>query len=845
MDGVIKKEAGDPVLGHGTGFAGMQVKPEGDTQKTDVEIIKNLAHRNLLFAKEKYEHSYPHCWRCETPLINYATSSWFVNILKNKEKMIELAQDINWSPEHIKVGRFGNWLEAARDWSISRQRFWASVMPIWKCDCGEMKVIGSIDELRKHSDQKITKIIFIRHGESEKNILNIESDEVDKYPLTEKGRKLISKKAQELKNEGIDVVFSSPILRAKESAEIINEELDKEIKLDDRLSEIDFGKWLGLPVDEFWDEHERLRGSIESLMDYKFGETGESRNEVVARVREFLKEINQKYSGQTILVVGHGVINAAMRKVLYDISENDFRVQEVPKFELNHFFYLQADGKSFDLHKDVVDKITFPCEKCEGRMKRIPDVLDTWFDSGSMPYAQLHYPFENQDVFEKGFPAEFIAEGIDQTRAWFYYLHVIATNTKNSIAFKNVVVNGIVLAEDGKKMAKRLNNYPDPTYVFDKYGADPLRYYLLSSPVMQAENLNFKEADVAELVRGMFRMLWNSYSFFVLYANVDKFTVNSSQFTVGKNLLDRWIISELQMLIKDVNENIEGYELTRAARLFPFFIDDLSNWYIRRSRRRFWKSESDSDKKEAYETLHYVLVTLAKLMAPFTPFIAEEIYLNLTRSDATSDHPLLSKERVNNQPSPLQGEGATTSVGADEVISVHLENFPVADEKLIDEKLNGEMAKVREIITQGLQLRAQAKIKVRQPLAVANIKYEVSGMDLLNIIKEELNVKEVIADKNLSEEISLNTEITPELKLEGIAREIVRHIQEMRKEAGYEVDNRIKVCYTGSSEAFVKFGELIAKETLADELKEGKIEGADLEKEFDVEGEKVLIAIKK
>ena len=608
MDGVIKNEAKD--------FSGFHVKPLDDTQATDVEVIKYLAHHNLLFAKEKFEHSYPHCWRCDTPLINYATTSWFVNISKFKERMIELSGDINWSPEHIKDGRWGNWLASARDWSISRQRFWASVMPIWKCDCGEMKVLGSVKELEDLSGQKVT-----------------------------------------------------------------------------------------------------------------------------------------------------------------------------------------------DLHKDVVDKITFPC-KCGGEMRRIPDVLDTWFDSGSMPYAQSHYPFENKEQFEKGFPAEFIAEGVDQTRAWFYYLHVIASAIKDSRVFNNVIVNGIVLAEDGKKMAKRLQNYPDPYQVMEKYGADPLRYYLLASPVMQAENLNFKEADVAELVRGMFRMLWNSYSFFVLYANVDKFTPDSGyQKLKAKNLLDGWIVSELQILIKEINENMEAYELTRAARLLPKFIDQLSNWYIRRSRRRFWKSESDVDKKEAYETLHYVLVTLAKLMAPFTPFVAEEIYKNLTGEE-----------------------------------SVHLADFPVADEKLIDEKLNSEMEKVRDIISLGLQLRAKEKIKVRQPLAELFINYELQD-EFIDIIKEEVNIKKVTIDKNL-ENIKLDTEITKELRLEGVAREIIRHIQEMRKEAGYQVDNRIKIGYNGWPEVFSKFGELIAKETLADEII-GSLDNPDLEKKFIIEEWEVDISIRK
>ncbi|MFA6382795.1 MAG: isoleucine--tRNA ligase [Parcubacteria group bacterium] len=610
MDGLIKKEATD--------FAGMSVKPQEDHQKTDVEVIKYLAKNNLLFAKEKYEHSYPHCWRCDTPLINYATSSWFVKVTDVKEKAINLAKDINWSPTHMKEGRFGNWLSGARDWSISRQRYWASVMPIWKCECGEIKIFGSISELEKISGQKTT-----------------------------------------------------------------------------------------------------------------------------------------------------------------------------------------------DLHKHIVDKITFKCEKCKGTMRRIPDVLDTWFDSGSMPYAQMHYPFENQEKFEKGFPAEFIAEGVDQTRAWFYYLHVIGTAIKDSRAFNNVIVNGIVVGEDGKKLAKRLQNYPDPMAMFEKYGADALRFYLMSSPVVAAENLSFKESDVADLVRGMFRMLWNSYSFFVLYANIDKFQTQSEKLKVN-NLLDKWIISELNSLIKETNVAMENYELNKACRLLPKFIDNLSNWYIRRSRKRFWKSEDDNDKNEAYQTLYTVLLELSKLMAPFTPFVAEEIYKNLTGEE-----------------------------------SVHLVDFPMANETLIDEKLNEEMETARNIITQALQLRAKAGIKVRQPLSELRIKNCELRKEFADIIKEEVNVKEVIADKNNVEEIKLNTEITEDLRLEGQAREVIRFVQEMRKEAGYEVDNRIKAAYSGGDKIFAKFGDLIQRETLATEFSSGKIEQADLEKEFSLDGERIEISIKR
>jgi isoleucyl-tRNA synthetase len=617
MDGSFKEEMGE--------LAGLNVKPIENPQATDVEIIKYLAKNGTLFHKEKFEHSYPHCWRCDTPLINYATSSWFVAVTKIKGKMLELAKNINWSPANLKEGRFGKWLEGARDWSISRQRFWASVMPIWVCEeCGEKKVFGSVAELEKISGEKID-----------------------------------------------------------------------------------------------------------------------------------------------------------------------------------------------DLHKHIVDKVTFACEKCSGKMKRVPDVLDTWFDSGSMPYAQKHYPFENADGFEKTFPADFIAEGVDQTRAWFYYQHVISSGIKNSNAFKNVIVNGIVLAEDGKKMSKKLNNYPDPGEMFEKYGADSVRYYLMSSPVVAAQNMNFIENEVGEITRGMMRMLWNSYSFFVLYAEIDKFEADKNFDPKKLNgLLDKWLVSELQFLIRDFNSHMENYELHKASRLLPKFVDNLSNWYIRRSRKRFWKSEDDGDKNEAYQTLYYVLVELSKVMAPFTPFIAEEIYKNLTNGE-----------------------------------SVHLTDFPVVDESLIDEALNEKMDNTRYIITEALQLRAKNGIKVRQPLSELIITNYEMQEDFMEIMKEEVNIKNIISKTGPEKKVEINIELTEELKLEGDAREIIRSIQAMRKEAGYEVDNRIRVWYSGMSEVFdnKKLKDIIAKEILAIEvLSQGvNFPVPDLEKEFLVDGKKIIIAIKK
>ncbi|MBI2439343.1 MAG: isoleucine--tRNA ligase [Candidatus Moranbacteria bacterium] len=629
LDGTMKKEVAD--------FAGRSVKPKDDPQAMDVQIIKHLAQKGLLFSKEKYQHSYPHCWRCDTPLLNYATSSWFVSVTKIKEEMLECAKSIRWSPEHIKEGRFGKWLLGARDWSISRQRYWASVMPLWKCTCGEIRVFGSIAELEEASGKKVE-----------------------------------------------------------------------------------------------------------------------------------------------------------------------------------------------DLHKHIVDEIMVPCGKCGSAMKRIPDVLDTWFDSGSMPYAQEHYPFGDREHFDKSFPADFIAEGVDQTRAWFYYQHVLSTALKKNVAFKNVIVNGIVLAEDGKKMSKKLKNYPDPMMVVEKYGADALRLYLLSSPVVMAENLNFSERDLSEVTRNVFRMLWNSYAFFTTYASIDEWQPKEGCLR-STNLLDRWILSELQMLIKNLDQSMEAYELNRAARLFAPFIDHLSNWYIRRSRDRFWKSEDDADKEQAYQTLYDVLVTLSKLLAPFTPFIAEEIYRGLTGNE-----------------------------------SVHLADWPEAKEELIDEKLNEDMQSIRKTVTNGLNLRTINKVKVRYPLSEMIIKSNGLRKEMLDILSEELNVKKVLETKeNLLEnenwkrslvlqtglqgafEVAINFEITEDLRLEGEMNEINRAIQDGRKKAGFNVEDRIMLGYIGKKKVFEKFGDEIAKKVLATEVKNEDLVDAEYREIVTIEGKEFSFSLKR
>lgn len=597
MDGLFQSEVKD--------FVGLHVKPLEDHSSSDVEIIKYLASHNLLFHKEKYEHSYPHCWRCDTPLINYAASSWFVSVTKIKDQLLESAKNINWSPGYIKEGRFGNWLEGARDWSISRQRFWASAIPIWECECGERLVISSVSELEKKSGQKID-----------------------------------------------------------------------------------------------------------------------------------------------------------------------------------------------DIHKDKVDPIIFKCEKCSGEMRRIPDVLDCWFESGSMPFAQLHYPEENKAKFDQNFPAQFIAEGLDQTRAWFYYLHVIAGGIFSSHSYSNVLVNGIVQAEDGKKMSKRLQNYPDPMLVMEKYGADALRAYLSASPVMQAENINFSEKGVEESLRKNIMVLWNVYRFYEMFAGG-----SNNEEAKSDNILDIWILAKLNLLIKDVTDALEVYNLPKAVRPITEFIDELSTWYLRRSRDRF-KSEDEGDKQKALNTTNYVLLELAKLMAPFMPFIAENLWQKVSGYDFKD---------------PDQ--------------SVHLQTWPKPQPNgAKEEKILAAMASVRDISALGLAKRDEAGIKIRQKLEKVIVSGEVSlAEDFIQLIKDELNINAVVFNsvKGVNLDLELDINLTPELKREGIKRELIRFINLMRKEKNLSLNDRIKVLYQSTGEINSDIEAVkaeVIKETLSDSLEFGEFE---------------------
>ena len=692
-----------------TNWSGLFVKD------ADALIIEELEQRGLLFKVETYTHSYPFCWRCNTPLLYMARPTWFIRTSQIKDRLVALNQEINWIPEHIKNGRFGNWLENNIDWALGRNRYWGTPLPVWECDqCHKQVCIGSVAELSE------------------------------------------------------------------------------------------------------------LAGK---------------------------------------------------------------------------------DLSGMDLHRPFIDEIHFTCPECHtGTMRRVKELIDVWFDSGAMPAAQWHYPFEHVEDFKRQFPADFICEGVDQTRGWFYSLLAISALVFDSICYKNAISLGIILDKDGQKMSKSRGNVVDPWEVIDEYGADALRWYLYTSTPPGNER-RFNADQVGEVVRNFSLTLWNTYSFFVTYANLDAWKPDQ-QVLPQFMQLDYWLLSELNVLVRDVTQAYETYDVLGATRPIEAFVDKLSNWYLRRSRRRYWKSESDGDKAAAYETLYQALTTLAKLLAPAMPFMADELYQNLVRS---------------------VDEGAP--------LSVHLADWPKPDEQSINEQLNREMALVMRLASLGHAARMKSNIKVRQPLA--EVAFAVSSAEDAEIVErfkellmDELNVKSVRVLSGSAEAVtySLNPlpkqlgqkykglypkirqailelpvqesaaklldginlvvnvdgkfyeiqpdevevhstahagfevasdgpylaavdiELTPELINEGLAREFVRRVQTLRKDGGLDLADRIRLAYQATprlNEAVQAFAEFIQSETLAVELIAGEIPEKWITASDSFDGEQLTIAIQK
>jgi isoleucyl-tRNA synthetase len=739
MDGAFTDEVAD--------FKGMKVKVAGDTQSADIEIIKWLAHNGKLFEKHKIIHSYPLCWRCKTPLLNYATSSWFVDVPKIKETLLSENKKIGWTPEHIRDGRFGKWLEGAREWAVSRSRYWGAPLPVWKNkDGSKVKIIGSLNELAALNKQQPKNVYYaMRHGESVFNI----KDKLDALGdkdnvLTDKGIEEVVHAAKKVKELGVDVIIASPLIRTQETAKIISQETGIAFYTDESLREFDFGEYKDMKASEF-----RAIKSIHSNL-YEKVPGGESFKCGAHRFMQAVMQTEAQYEGKTILFISHGS-NVYMGTHEAELSTDE---ETIAGGNQNHGINVvnaqivpfspkivprDATG-AINLHRPYIDEIVLSVDGED--YTRIGDVFDCWFESGSMPFASIHYPFENKIIFERDYPAQFIAESMDQTRGWFYSLINLGVGLFEKAPYRHVICNGLINAADGKKLSKSLGNYTDPMALIDMYGADAFRYYLMSSPVIKGENVNFNDKDVEDVYKKCIGRLENVVMLYEMNKDIEVIPSQASDV-----VLDQWMISKINALVHDATVGYENYCLDDATRGIATTIDDISVWYTRRSRERLKGDDGAEEKEKAYETLSYVLITLAKVMAPVMPFMAERVYRQLG--------------------------------GPKE--SVHLESWPEGG--VIDEHLIKEMERVRAMVSLGLMKRTEHKINVKQPLSSATFITHID-QKYHTLILDELNIKQIIVDETQDEEVVLDTVITEDLQKEGDIRILIRAIQNTRKEKG-------------------------------------------------------------